>query len=54
MLIVFAVNQRLAKRTKSSSLNSAAKDNLSDSLVSIGTAIGLILRKSVSQLSILF
>ncbi len=42
MLIVFAVNQSLAKRTKSSSLNSAAKDNLSDSLVSIGTAIGLI------------
>ncbi|HIA7049162.1 TPA: cation diffusion facilitator family transporter [Staphylococcus aureus] len=42
MLIVFAVNQRLAKRTKSSSLNSAAKDNLSDSLVSIGTSIGLI------------
>lgn len=42
MLIVFAVNQRLAKRTKSSSLNSAAKDNLSDGLVSIGTAIGLI------------
>ncbi|MGU3126594.1 cation transporter [Staphylococcus aureus] len=33
MLIVFAVNQRLAKRTKSSSLNSAAKDNLSDSLI---------------------
>ncbi|HCV9480839.1 TPA: cation transporter [Staphylococcus aureus] len=42
ILIVFAVNQSLAKRTKSSSLNSAAKDNLSDSLVSIGTAIGLI------------
>ena len=42
MLIVFAVNQSLAKRTKRSSLNSAAKDNLSDSLVSIGTAIGLI------------
>lgn len=42
MLIVFAVNQSLAKRTKSSSLNSAAKDNLSDSLVSVGTAIGLI------------
>ncbi|HIH0213837.1 TPA: cation diffusion facilitator family transporter [Staphylococcus aureus] len=42
MLIVFAVNQSLAKRTKSSSLNSADKDNLSDSLVSIGTAIGLI------------
>ena len=30
------------KRTKSSSLKSAAKDNLSDSLVSIGTAIGLM------------
>lgn len=42
MLGVFYVNHRLAKRTKSSSLSSAAKDNLSDSLVSIGTAIGLI------------
>lgn len=29
-------------KTNSSSLRSAAKDNLSDSLVSIGTAIGLI------------
>ncbi|EHJ07314.1 cation diffusion facilitator family transporter [Staphylococcus simiae] len=42
MLVVFVVNQRLAKKTKSSSLSSAAKDNLSDSLVSIGTAIGLV------------
>ncbi|MBO1198557.1 cation transporter [Staphylococcus simiae] len=42
MLVVFVVNQRLATKTKSSSLSSAAKDNLSDSLVSIGTAIGLV------------
>ena len=42
MLGVFYVNHRLAKKTNSSSLRSAAKDNLSDSLVSIGTAIGLI------------
>lgn len=42
MIVVFMVNQRLAKKTKSTSLNSAAKDNLSDGLVSIGTAIGLI------------
>ena len=41
MLCVF-INYRLSKRTKSSSLKSAAKDNLSDSLVSIGTAIGLM------------
>ncbi|MGE8024155.1 cation diffusion facilitator family transporter [Staphylococcus pasteuri] len=42
MLGVFLVNQKLAKKTKSSSLKSAAKDNLSDSLVSIDTAIGLV------------
>lgn len=42
MLGVYVINQRLAKRTNSSSLNSAAKDNLSDALVSIGTAIGLV------------
>lgn len=42
MLIVFFINQKLARRTNSSSLNSAAKDNLSDALVSIGTAVGLI------------
>lgn len=42
MIIVFFINQKLAKRTNSSSLNSAARDNLSDALVSIGTAIGLV------------
>ncbi|WP_192947368.1 cation diffusion facilitator family transporter [Staphylococcus cohnii] len=42
MLVVFYINQSIANRTKSSSLNSAAKDNLSDALVSLGTAIGLI------------
>jgi len=42
MLAVFYTNQRIANHTKSSSLNSAAKDNLSDALVSIGTAIGLV------------
>ena len=42
MIGVFAINQRLAQKTKSSSLKSAAKDNLSDGLVSMGTAIGLV------------
>lgn len=42
MLGVFYVNRQLAKKTNSSSLQSASKDNLSDSLVSIGTAIGLV------------
>ncbi|WP_435373900.1 cation diffusion facilitator family transporter [Staphylococcus nepalensis] len=42
MLAVFYINQSIANHTKSSSLNSAAKDNLSDALVSIGTAIGLV------------
>ncbi|PTI00321.1 transporter [Staphylococcus xylosus] len=42
MLVVFIINQKLAKRTNSSSLNSAENDNLSDALVSIGTAIGLV------------
>lgn len=41
MIGVYAVNHRLAK-TKSSSLDSVAKDNMSDGLVSIGTAIGLV------------
>ena len=41
MIGVFAINQRLAQKTKSSSLKSA-KDNLSDGLVSMGTAIGLV------------
>lgn len=42
MLAVFYINQRIANHTQSSSLNSAAKDNLSDALVSLGTAIGLV------------
>lgn len=42
MIGVFAINQRLAQKTMSSSLKSAAKDNLSDGLVSMGTAIGLV------------
>ncbi|WP_323704504.1 cation diffusion facilitator family transporter [Mammaliicoccus sp. Dog046] len=42
MLFVYLYNQRLAKRTKSTSLKSAAKDNLSDALVSIGTGVGLV------------
>ena len=37
-------------KTNSSSLRSAAKDNLSDSLVSIGTAIGLIFTQIDFQL----
>lgn len=42
MIGVYAINHRLAKQTNSSSLDSASKDNLSDGLVSIGTAIGLL------------
>ena len=42
IIAVYFVNHKLAQRTKSSSLKSAAKDNLSDGLVSIGTAVGLI------------
>lgn len=42
MLAVFFINRRLARRTNSSSLSSASKDNLSDALVSIGTAVGLL------------
>lgn len=42
MLVVFYINQKIANHTQSSSLNSAAKDNLSDALVSLGTAIGLV------------
>ena len=42
MIVVFAINQRLAQKTMSSSLKSVAKDNLSDGLVSMGTAIGLV------------
>jgi len=42
MLLVYLYNNNLAKKTKSSSLKSAAIDNLSDGMVSIGTGIGLI------------
>ncbi|MCU5747123.1 cation diffusion facilitator family transporter [Staphylococcus sp. SQ8-PEA] len=42
MLVVYYVNRQLARKTHSSSLKSASKDNLSDALVSIGTAVGLI------------
>lgn len=43
MMVVFFINSRLAKKTRSVSLRSAAMDNLSDGMISIGTAIGLIL-----------
>lgn len=42
MLIVYSYNSRLAKKINSSALQAAAKDNLSDALVSIGAAIGII------------
>lgn len=42
MLVVFIINAKLARKTKSSSLKSAAADNISDSLVSLGTAVGLV------------
>nr|WP_305752458.1 cation diffusion facilitator family transporter [Mammaliicoccus sciuri] len=42
MFLVYLFNWKLAIKTKSTSLKSAAKDNLSDALVSIGTGIGLI------------
>lgn len=42
MLLVYIYNRRLARITRSSSLKSAAVDNLSDGLVSFGTGLGLI------------
>lgn len=42
MLLVYKFNDSLSKKTKSTSLKSASKDNLSDALVSISTGIGLI------------
>lgn len=42
MLGVFAFNFRLAKETDSRSLRSSALDNLSDSIVSLGTGVGLV------------
>ena len=43
MLAVFLINSKLAVKTNSSSLKSAAMDNMSDSMISFGTAAGLIL-----------
>ncbi|WP_210364198.1 cation diffusion facilitator family transporter [Bacillus sp. REN3] len=42
MYIVYLYNKNLALKIKSHSVMAAAKDNLSDSWVSIGTAIGII------------
>ncbi len=42
MLGVFLYNRRLAQRTKSQALMAAAKDNLSDALVSAGALVGII------------
>lgn len=41
MLLVYRFNANLAKRTRSSSLQAASKDNLSDALVSLGAAAGI-------------
>jgi cation diffusion facilitator family transporter len=42
MLGVYMFNRRLAKRINNQALMAAAKDNLSDALVGIGAAIGII------------
>lgn len=42
MLAVYYINSNLAKKTNSTSLKSAAADNLSDSMISLGTAVGLV------------
>lgn len=42
MYFVYRYNRNLARKIKSHSVMAAAKDNLSDSWVSIGTAIGII------------
>lgn len=39
---VYIYNSRLAKRINNQALHAAAKDNLSDALVSIGAAVGII------------
>ncbi|MGN7455654.1 cation diffusion facilitator family transporter [Paenibacillus pasadenensis] len=41
MLGVYLYNRRLARQIKSQALDAAAKDNLSDALVSIGAAVGI-------------
>ncbi|MGM0851161.1 MAG: cation diffusion facilitator family transporter [Bacillota bacterium] len=42
MYLVYRYNKRLAEKINSQSLMAAAKDNLSDAWVSIGTVIGII------------
>lgn len=42
MFLVYRYNQNLAQKINSQSVMAAAKDNLSDAWVSIGTAIGII------------
>jgi cation diffusion facilitator family transporter len=42
MYMVYQYNRKLALKIKSHSVMAAAKDNLSDSWVSIGTAVGII------------
>jgi cation diffusion facilitator family transporter len=42
MFLVYLYNINLAKKIKSSSVKAAAKDNLSDALVSIGAFIGIV------------
>ncbi|MBP3951619.1 cation diffusion facilitator family transporter [Bacillus suaedae] len=42
MFFVYLYNMKLGKRIKSQSVQAAAKDNLSDSLVSIGAFIGIV------------
>ncbi|MEF2246127.1 cation diffusion facilitator family transporter [Paenibacillus sp. IITD108] len=42
MGLVYVYNSRLAKKIGSQALHAAAKDNLSDALVSVGAAIGII------------
>lgn len=42
MFFVYLYNMKLGKKIKSQSVQAAAKDNLSDSLVSIGAFIGIV------------
>ncbi|ASA24180.1 cation diffusion facilitator family transporter [Paenibacillus donghaensis] len=42
MLGVYTYNKRLAKQINNGALMAAAKDNLSDALVSIGAAVGIV------------
>lgn len=42
MIGIYLYNNKIAKKTKSKGLEAAAKDNLSDALVSFGTTIGVL------------